>query len=392
MFSEAVRELQSGWEQYRSGAKTNKDHPMHHLVLYRFKEIVEEWLPNKEKFLVKGSDGQGNILRTPWVAIMDREVTTTATEGYYLVYLFDDALERMYLEIGFGAYQFERKFGSGTKYFEALDNSVKDMQDSSDYLLERISSDVRNRIFKSRPSLDSQGDFKLRSYERCSIYCLEYNLQNSLSDALLQGDFTEMLKLYGYMAGSLLLADAEDYVVDSAETPQIEEDFSTIEFQPRVFKKRQSKEGSSSSGSRRYSKKSDKVGKLGEEFVYNFERKILIQAGQTELADRVIWHRQDSTNRTPGWDITSYDTNGRPKLIEVKASSGKTISDVVLTTNELAKMQEYQEEDNYFLYLVSNIIEKPVIEVLRNPAKYISQGSMSLSVESYLLRLGVVEN
>jgi hypothetical protein len=83
MFPTLIKELRHGWEGYRAGSRTDKNHPIHNLVLYEFKKAIESWIPTKENYIVKGSDGQGNILRTPWVAILDKDVTTSATEGYY---------------------------------------------------------------------------------------------------------------------------------------------------------------------------------------------------------------------------------------------------------------------------------------------------------------------
>jgi hypothetical protein len=296
----------------------------------------------------------------------------------------------MYLEIGFGAYQFEKKFGRGKKYFEALDTAVKDMQDSSYYLLNKISPILKSSIKKERPILDTQGDFHLRSYERCSIYCIEYDLNIKYEESNFKNDFLAMLNLYEFMTGSLLLADVEDYVIDAVEAPSLEDDFKPIDFEPRVFKRRETSAGSQSTSNRRYSKKSDKVGKLGEEFVFKYEKKFLSDSGFPELAKKVIWHRQEKTNRTPGWDITSFDLDGKPKLIEVKASSGATISSVVLTKNELEKINEYLIQDNYYIYLVSDIVKNPKMEILKNPAKYLNEEKLSVEIESYSLLLGIV--
>jgi hypothetical protein len=388
MFTKSVAELQQGWEAYRSGSKTAKNHPIHKLIIYDFRGIIENWLPNKNNYLVRGSDGQGNILRTPWIAIMDKEVTTSATEGYYLVYLFNENLTKMYLEIGFGAYQFEKKFGRGKRYFDALEAAVKDMQDSSVYLLAKIEPAIRIRIHDKKPILDTQGDFHLRSYEKCSIYCVEYELNNLPDDQDLEKDFLGMLKLYELMTGSLLLADVEDYVIDEVAVPSVEEDFKPLDFQPRILKKRNTSSIVQSHTGRRYSKKSDKVGKLGEEFVFNYERRLLEKAGFSDLAKKVIWHRNDKVNKTPGWDITSFQFDGAPKFIEVKASMGNTITNVILTKNELEKLQDGNLAENYFLYLISNLVKNPKMEIVKNPAKYIKEGQLLLSVESYSLLLG----
>lgn len=388
MFSNLVEQLREGWDTYRSTGKTNKMDPIHDLVLYGFKGVIEEWLPNQERWIVKGSDGQGNVIRTPWVAVMDREITTTATQGYYIVYLFEENLKRMYLEIGFGAYQFEQKFGRGKKYFEALDSAVKDMQDSSDYLLAKIEPGVRSRVKKTRPRLDTEGDFHLRSYERCSIYFLEYDLNTKLVDSLVKSDLLELLKLYGLMTGSLLLADVEDYVLETVESPSVEQQVQISEFSPRVIKSRQNSSTGESSRERRYSKKSDKVGRIGEEYVFNYEKQFLTKEGLLELADRVVWHRNEKSNRTPGWDITSFDKNGNEKYIEVKATIGESISSVIITSNEADKMKQLKDRNNYFIYLVTNIVKNPRIEVIRNPAKLLDEGTIEISVDSYSLLLG----
>lgn len=388
MFSNAVKELQVGWETYRSTGKTNKNDPIHHLVLYGFKNVIEDWLPNNEQWLVKGSDGQGNVIRTPWIAVMDREITTTATQGYYVVYLFEENLKRMYLEIGFGAYQFEQRFGRGKRYFDALDSAVKDMQDSSNHLLNKLEAGVKSRIQKVKPRLDSVGDFHLRSYERCSIYFLEYDLREKLIDSQIKGDLLEMLRLYRYMTSSLLLADVDDYVLEAVESPRVEKQITTSEFTPRIINSRKSNSSSETIRERRYSKKSDKVGKLGEEFVFNYEKQILLMAGMAELADKIVWHRNEKSDRTPGWDITSFDEQGNAKYIEVKATIGESISSVIITNNEAEKMQQLKVSNDYFIYLVTNILRNPKIEVLRNPAKFLEEEKIKISVESYSLQLG----
>lgn len=388
MFSNSVEQLQKGWDRYRNTGKTNKNDPIHELVLYGFKSVIEDWLPNLERWIIKGSDGQGNIIRTPWVAVMDRDITTTATQGYYVVYLFEENLKRMYLEIGFGAYQFEQKFGRGKRYFDALDSAVKDMQDSSDYLLAKIEPGVRSRIKKVRPRLDTEGDFHLRSYEKCSIYFLEYDLSSKLVDSQVKSELLEMLKLYGLMTESLLLADVDDYVLEAVESANVEQQVKTLEFKPRVIKSRQNSATIESSNERRYSKKSDKVGKIGEEYVFNYERHYLTKNGLLELAAKVIWHRNEKSNRTPGWDITSFDENGNEKYIEVKATIGESISSVIITSNEAEKMKQFRDSNNYFIYLVTNIVKKPQIEVVRNPAKLLDEGVVEISVESYSLLLG----
>ena len=61
-------------------------------------------------------------------------------------------------------------------------------------------------------------------------------------------------------------------------------------------------------------------GRLGEEFVLNYERRALRRAGHRDLAERVEWVSQESV--CEGYDILSYEVSGDEKWIEVKATKG----------------------------------------------------------------------
>jgi hypothetical protein len=74
-------------------------------------------------------------------------------------------------------------------------------------------------------------------------------------------------------------------------------------------------------------------------------------------------------------------------LIEVKASEGKVINEVILTKNEWAKAQDVLLQNNYYIYFVTNITTSPEIEIMRNPCKFISENPLNIQVESYSLSL-----
>lgn len=61
---------------------------------------VRNALPgDDELLLVKGSAGQGNWARGPWVAVFNRIVTDSAQRGFYPVYLFSEDLRGLYLSL-----------------------------------------------------------------------------------------------------------------------------------------------------------------------------------------------------------------------------------------------------------------------------------------------------
>jgi hypothetical protein len=195
------------------------------------------------------------------------------------------------------------------------------------------------------------------------------------------------------MSESLLLADVDSYVYESIDEQEVKSEVQLAVFEPRVFKKRKSdSSGTTNNGSRRYSKKSDKVGKLGEEIVVEYEKKKLVNENRPDLADRVNWHREDAGNRTPGWDITSYDKDGQEIYIEVKASEGSRISDVELTINEWVQAEKHADNNKYKIYLVSDVFSNPVIEVIDNPSKMVKMGMLTLNIARYQLFLGNKES
>ncbi len=55
---------------------------------------------NLKKYSVESSVGQGNISAAPWLTVMDKSITESATEGFYVVYLFSRSAKKLYLSIG----------------------------------------------------------------------------------------------------------------------------------------------------------------------------------------------------------------------------------------------------------------------------------------------------
>lgn len=389
MLKSSITELVGSWEAYRSRKTTNKDHRMHQLVVDEIPRILESWTPNSGKYKFSGSDGQGNILRTPWFATLDLDVTDSATKGYYLVYLLSADLKTLVLEIGFGAHQFEKQYGRGKRFFDALDSAVLNMRVNSAHLVESTLNFSKASTNLIPVKLDDSGDFHLRAYEKCAIYSMSYEVENLPTDLELKRDYLEYVKLYYRMSESLLLADVDSYVYELVDEPKAKAEIKIVEFTPRVFKKRKTSENNSYSNSgTRYSKKSDKVGKLGEQIVFDFEINRLKKANKKELSEKVIWHRDSVNNRTPGWDITSFNEDGSEIYIEVKASEGQRISDVELTINEWINAEKFIDTNQYRVILVTNVFGDPVLEHIENPALMVKKGVLTLSVARYQLLLG----
>ena len=157
---------------------------------------------------------------------------------------------------------------------------------------------------------------------------------------------------------------------------------------PKKRVKGKGKERGKNLGQRKQPKDASRIGKIGEEIIFKYEKEKLIKEGRKDLSDKVIWCRDDKKNRTPGYDILSYDKNGNEKFIEVKSSTGKTISSVNLTPHEWEVAQECEKKKDYFIYLVSEVLTKHKIEILRDPYQKVLDGLLRpISISEYELFL-----
>ena len=66
----------------------------------------------KRKYKIQGSIGQGNPAEIPWICVFDLDITKSAQEGFYIVYLFNSDMSGVYLSLNQGWTQYEREYGT----------------------------------------------------------------------------------------------------------------------------------------------------------------------------------------------------------------------------------------------------------------------------------------
>lgn len=66
----------------------------------------------KSKYKIQGSIGQGNPAEIPWICVFDLDITKSAQEGFYIVYLFNSDMSGVYLSLNQGWTQYEREYGT----------------------------------------------------------------------------------------------------------------------------------------------------------------------------------------------------------------------------------------------------------------------------------------
>lgn len=107
------------------------------------------------------------------------------------------------------------------------------------------------------------------------------------------------------------------------------------------------------------------IGDRGEQIVLVKEKNKLTSKGMHNLANQIL--HVSETDDSKGYDILSFDENGTPMQIEVKATVQPSFANgFYLTSNELNKSKTL---DNYYLYLVSSVnSESPIINTFHRPA------------------------
>ena len=77
------------------------------------------------------------------------------------------------------------------------------------------------------------------------------------------------------------------------------------------------------------------LGRAGEQRVLAHERATLIGAGRSDLAKRVRWVSEEEGDGA-GYDIASYSSEGKTRLVEVKTTNGWARTPFYITRNEVA--------------------------------------------------------
>lgn len=106
------------------------------------------------------------------------------------------------------------------------------------------------------------------------------------------------------------------------------------------------------------------LGYAGEERVFHHERQILVQSGREDLARRVRWVSKEDGDGV-GYDIFSFTSEGRERLIEVKTTNGWERTPFHISRNEIKVAEE--RRDNWYLFRLYEFAREPKAFELRPP-------------------------
>jgi hypothetical protein len=104
------------------------------------------------------------------------------------------------------------------------------------------------------------------------------------------------------------------------------------------------------------------LGIAGEEFVVRFEHWRLTQLGQPKLADRVE-HVSQTQGDGLGYDVLSFDADGKERFIEVKTTAFSKETPFFVTRNELDFSKD--ASDHFVLCRLFEFRQKPRLFALK---------------------------
>ncbi|MGP8024403.1 MAG: MrcB family domain-containing protein [Methanobacterium sp.] len=182
------------------------------VLRHDFPNYLKEITDKPENYKFVGSAGQGNWTYSPWVGVFNKKVTDSAQRGYYIVYLFREDMEGVYISLNQGMTEI-RNHNSVIETKRILKSRASDFRDKlndSDELLEEINLDVKN---------SPNAPF----YEAGNIYAKYYSLEDLPSEDNLISDFNEFLSLYKTLANENKFTVIDDAnVIEDAQNKFIE--------------------------------------------------------------------------------------------------------------------------------------------------------------------------
>lgn len=123
-------------------------------------------------------------------------------------------------------------------------------------------------------------------------------------------------------------------------------------------------------------------GRIGEEFVVDFEQKRLKKLGRLDLSQRVKWISQSSA--CEGYDVLSYEVSGTNRFIEVKSTVANRF---VFEMSEGEWQVAKRKGEQYYIYRVTSVRNKPQVKIFQNPGSLEEQGLLTKAPSGWWVTL-----
>ncbi len=166
--------------------KVNHFDPVYQVLCVDLKKELESLFPSFTDLKVKGSMGNGYLSSCPWIALLNRQITTSTRHGLYVVYLFCSDMSGFYLSLNQGITYFTDKYKR--KKYRAAEEVARYFQ-----------KELPVNSFSTSPiSLYVKRGELGYGYEKTNILSRFYS-SHSFKEEELVRDLKEMMNLYSYL-------------------------------------------------------------------------------------------------------------------------------------------------------------------------------------------------
>ena len=175
-----------GENYVRARKQPFKNHRLARVLTHDAKHEVLSVL-GKRSLRATGSPGKGQWTPSPWIAIFDPRITTTAQRGYYVVYLFESDMKGVVLSLNQGMTAVKKEFKGSFTAARAE--------------LRRRASLIRSRLpeFKSDFSakkIDIKAVGDAAAYEDAHAFGKRYAINDLPFEEILISDLKRITELY----------------------------------------------------------------------------------------------------------------------------------------------------------------------------------------------------
>ncbi|CAM3165944.1 DUF3578 domain-containing protein [Leuconostoc gasicomitatum] len=318
----------------------------------------------------KGSAGQGNWATVPWIGVFDAAISTSATKGFDIVYLFSPDMSSVYLSLNQGWTFFNGTYGRNAK------NNISKVSIYWQSTLANRTDRMTTKPIDLTSSLQNQNSL-VSGYELGNIFSIKYDSDNLPDNDQLLTDLKDMLFCLNEIKADLIneknLQQNIDYILsldlnlnpllNNNNIKKIAKKLPNIELTETDSVAKESDKKGRKIDYDTLQKQNSMIGFLGEQIVLKYEKDKL--SDDLNLAQQ-IEHVSQTKGDGLGYDILSFDSQGNEIFIEVKTTTQGKNTPFYMSSNEVSFANKHP--DNYFLYRVynfSNLVEMNNIEFFK---------------------------
>ena len=181
-------------KEFKNNSLANK---VRNEYLMPFHQLLDTY---SDRYILKGSVGQSKWADCPWIGIFDSIKTSSAKNGYYLVYLFNKDMTGVYLSLNQGVTVVKEEYKRSAK--KVLSARATDFRYKLNFAPnDQISISLNSTIH----------DTKL--YEQGNILAVYYDANNLPDEEILQNDLRRFLHYYQ----NLILVDSSGPATSKSE-------------------------------------------------------------------------------------------------------------------------------------------------------------------------------